>query len=175
MGHKLGSMENHSTTWLLEEIDRLQAQLAELQFSEIERKRAEQINQTLFSISNAVNTTFNLDELYDSIHGSLSRIIDVTHFYIALYDKEHDLIEFPYNTDEIDTDVDKITHASQSKSLTNQVIQTGSPLLLTTQEHETLTDLLDIGIVGIPSAVWLGVPLIVKGGSDRSDGHAKLH
>ena len=79
MGRRLESMENHSTTQLLEEIDRLQTRLAELQFSEIERKRAEQINQTLFSISNAVNTTFNLDELYASIHVSLSRIIDVTH------------------------------------------------------------------------------------------------
>ncbi len=53
--------------------------------------REERINQTLFKISNAVNTTVNLDELYRSIHRSLADIIDVTNFFIALYDENRDV------------------------------------------------------------------------------------
>ncbi|GAK57486.1 putative two-component system sensor protein [Candidatus Vecturithrix granuli] len=128
-----------------------------------ERKYAEEINQTLFSISNAVNMTVNLNDLYELIHYSLLRVVDVSNFYIALYDKERDLIQFPYNTDDVDTDVAEITNASQSDSLTSQVIHTGKPLLLTAQEHEILKEQRGMDIVGIPSAVWLGVPLIVNG------------
>ena len=38
----------------------------------------------LLEISNAVNSTDNLDDLYASIHESLKRIIDVSNFFIAL-------------------------------------------------------------------------------------------
>ena len=52
------------------------------------RKKSEETNKTLFEISNAVNTTLNLDELYRSIHQSLARIIDVTNFFIAIVDSK---------------------------------------------------------------------------------------
>ena len=125
------------------------------------RKHAEEINRTLFSISNAVNTTFNLDELYESIHTSLHKIIDVKSFYIALYDREHDAMVFPYTTD-LDNDIDQMQHVSKSPCLTCEVIRTGRPLLLTKGEHERRIRENQEKIVGIPSAIWLGVPLIVK-------------
>ena len=40
-------------------------------------ERAEKVNQTLFRVSNAVNTTSNLDELYASIHAILNKVIDL--------------------------------------------------------------------------------------------------
>jgi hypothetical protein len=57
-----------------------------LQVSAIERQRhrAEGINRVLIQISNAVNTTFDLDALYRSIHQSLGEIIEVSNFFIAL-------------------------------------------------------------------------------------------
>ena len=61
-----------------------------------QRKHAQQINQVLFDISDAVNTTRNLDELYASIHRSLGKIIDVSNFHISLYDKENDSLQFVY-------------------------------------------------------------------------------
>ena len=45
------------------------------------RRKSEETNRVLFEISNAVNTTRNLNELYASIHLSLGRIIDVTNFF----------------------------------------------------------------------------------------------
>jgi hypothetical protein len=45
----------------------------ELQSEITERKHAEAINQTLYAISNAVSTNYNLEELYRSIHISLGR------------------------------------------------------------------------------------------------------
>ena len=54
-----------------------------------ELKRAEKINRVLFRISNAVNTTSDLDQLYFSIHQTLSQVIDVSNFFIAQIGRAH--------------------------------------------------------------------------------------
>ena len=50
---------------------------SDLNYSEKTPPDLEQITRTLYDISNAVSTTFNLDELYQSIHRSLKNIINV--------------------------------------------------------------------------------------------------
>ncbi|MCK5164655.1 MAG: hypothetical protein KAQ72_13105, partial [Desulfobacula sp.] len=62
-------------------IEHLENQIAQL-------KHAGKINSTLFDISNAVNTTPNLADLYLSIHQSLNRLIHVPNIYISIYDRE---------------------------------------------------------------------------------------
>ncbi len=145
-----------------EQLEHLYQELAELRALEEKRKRAEEISRVLLSISNAVNTTFDLNELYASIHASLARILDVTHFYIALYHREIDHITFPYNTDHHEHPFEDIPQASQSKSLTAVVIRTGTPLLLTDCEHSSVIATGERELIGTPSQVWLGVPLITN-------------
>lgn len=53
-----------------------------------QRQRAEGINRVLIQISTAASSTFDLDALYRSIHRSLGEIIDVSNFFIALYDRK---------------------------------------------------------------------------------------
>ncbi len=127
-----------------------------------EKKQAEQINKALFSISNAVNTTFDLNELYKKIHESLGYVINVENFYIALYDKNKDTISFTFDTDKFDGHIVEVIEASKSTSLTAQVIRTGRPLLLTKEEQFQQVRSLGGEILGIPSELWLGVPLKVK-------------
>ncbi len=131
-------MKNHSTAQLLQEIEQLRSVIAELQHSEAGRKRAEQIKQTLFHISNAVNTTVNLDQLYRSIHKSLGSILDVSNFYIAIYQKKDGSVVFPYFVDEMDHTTPEIKQVTQSRSLTCEVIRTGKPLLVTGAELRLL-------------------------------------
>ena len=89
-----------------------------------QRRRAEGINRVLIQISNAANTTFDLDALYRSIHLSLGEIIDVSNFFIALYDRKTDAISFPYYRDEVDTVYPMIGNIHRSGSLTAKVIRT---------------------------------------------------
>ena len=56
---------------------------------------ADKTIQVLFEISNAVNNTFNLDELYKAIHQSLGKILNVDNFFIAIRNKDKDSIFFP--------------------------------------------------------------------------------
>ena len=70
-----------STAQLLEANQQLKREIHD-------RKRAEQITHALFSISNAVSTAKDLDELYASIHNILGEVIYLSNFYIAMYYKE---------------------------------------------------------------------------------------
>ena len=127
-----------------------------------ERTYAEEINRTLFAISNAVNTTFNPDDLYRTIHSSLSRIIDVTNFYIALYDRKRDTISSPYHVDEVADDFSDLKDVSQSLSFTGEVIKNEKPILI---RKEALMDRIrqsNKEPIGTLAEIWLGVPLRVK-------------
>ena len=126
-------------------------------------KYAEEINLTLARISNAVNTTFNLDELYRSIHHSLSRILDVKNFFIALYDRKKDSLSFPFHVDEMDTvdnyDPLALNNISKSHSLTAQVIKNGKHFFA---DRNMILDQIKGENVGTIPKQWLGVPLKVK-------------
>ena len=127
-----------------------------------DRRFAEEINQVLFEISNAVNTVTSLDQLYRSIHQSLGRVVDTTNFYIALYDQERDLIEFPYHCDHDPVQIEQIPEASKSRGYTAEVIFSQEPILASREEIAARDAAFNTsGQLGTPSQVWLGVPLKV--------------
>jgi len=122
------------------------------------RKKSEEINKTLFEISNAVNTTRNLEQLCKSIHESLQKVINVNSFSLSLYDKEADRLNFLYRCDVPDS-TGYIENVSQSSSLTFEVIRRGSPLLLDKQGQKELVKKLGGNLIGIWAKSWLCVPL----------------
>ena len=127
-------------------------------------KRFEAINSTLFKISNAINTTSSLDELFKNIHLILSPIIDTTNFYIALYDRIQDSVTFSYFADTVDEFYPTIFEISKSASLTAEVIRTKVPLMMNKAEmlaHWTTSSFIRPACT--PAAIWLGVPLKIRG------------
>jgi signal transduction histidine kinase/CheY-like chemotaxis protein len=131
-----------------------------------ERKHAEEINRTLFAISNAVNITENLDELYQTIHQSLSKIIDADNFFIALYDRDKDSLSFPYFVDQKDVQDEIIKlvvkDVSKSSSLTAELIKNGRPLFYRKKDILERAKKLNLPPVGSTAELWLGVPLKIK-------------
>jgi two-component system, cell cycle sensor histidine kinase and response regulator CckA len=125
-----------------------------------ERKRAEQITRTLFRISNAVNTTKDLRELYVSIHHILGEIIDLKNFYIALYHKHARKISFPYFVDQFDSYIEYSEHFNEESSLTGEVILAQKPIFLTQADLQQRSA--NKRIIGTAPMIWLGVPLKIK-------------
>ncbi len=119
-------------------------------------KDADKRLQVLFEISNAVNSTTNLDELYKVIHKSLEKILKVDNFYIGKYDQKKDVMVFPYYIDNIDSNPELISDFSKTPSLTRKVIETKKPIILYAK------DLALKEIIGTTPKIWLGAPLIVK-------------
>ncbi|MCJ7485549.1 MAG: PAS domain S-box protein, partial [Candidatus Aminicenantes bacterium] len=81
-------------------------------------------------------------------------------FYIARYDDREDLISFPYFVDEEDTPP---APKKPGKGLTEYVIRTGKSLLCDEATDRELRGRGEVELIGVPSAIWLGVPLIVDG------------
>lgn len=122
--------------------------------------RSEVVTTILHRISHAVNIEVSLDDLFQAIHDSLGRVIDVTNFYIALYDNKSNLITFPYLVDEMNEDSSPVV-ADDSKSLTAQIISEAKTLLLDYDAVKKRTQ--DIGFMGYECKNFLGVPLVLSG------------
>lgn len=122
--------------------------------------RLEAINTALYRISEAVNATTSLRELYGKIHTALSTVIDTTNFYIALYEERDDSLSFPYIVDSVDLCYPPVINVSRTASLTADVIRSQAPLLI--RKAETLARRAASGLLipaCTPAEVWLGVPL----------------
>ncbi len=129
-----------------------------------ERKLAEKIQSVLLRISEATSAASNLKNLFGIIHQQLSRLINTSNFYIALYDPEKDLYSFPYLVDKFDEKVD-FTPKQLRKSLTDYVRKKGEPLMVDEQAHRQLIQKGEVIMLGSPAAHWLGSPLKTSGGT----------
>ncbi len=123
------------------------------------RKRTEQIQKLIYSISEAVNLTENMDELIGFIRLELGTLIDTTNFFVAIYDEIADTISLPYFADKKDD------HSSfpAGKSLTAYLIKSDQSIFATRAEIDKLEASGIVETIGTKAKVWLGVPLKVRG------------
>jgi len=123
-----------------------------------ETTRSEKTWKILLEIYEKVHQVENIEELIGFIHAQLSKLIDTTNFYVALYDEKNEHYTFPYYIDKYD-EINKIEPKSLKKSLTDYVRRKGLPLLLTEFIDSQLIKSGEVEMVGTPSPSWLGVPL----------------
>src|SRR3989454_423434 len=129
-----------------------------------ESKRAEQIQLATYRISESAHAARTLQELFGAIHRIVGELMPAKNFYIALYDAANDHLTFPYHVDEYDTDFPSKT---PGKGLTEYVLRTGQPLLVTPEVHAELERRGEVELIGPPSIDWVGVPLKI---GDRTIG-----
>ena len=121
-----------------------------------EAKRAERIQLATYRISEAAHATGTLQELFRAIHRIVGELMPAKNFYIALYDAASDLLTFPYYVDEYDND---FPAKRPGKGLTEYVLRTGEPLLVTPEVQAELERRGQVELIGAPSIDWVGVPL----------------
>ncbi len=123
-------------------------------------RQSDDINEVLRDITRAIHTAENLDQLFETIYQILGRIIDVTNFYIGLYEKDTNTISFPFFKDEMDTlEIWDDTYL-KTDSLTSEVFRTGEPILLKKEDLETRAR--EKRLIGTVPKTWLGVPLMTR-------------
>ncbi len=125
------------------------------------RRRAECVQEAVYRISHTAHTAENLQQLLRAIHEIVSELMPARNFYVSLYNPDKDELEFPYFVDEIDTTCD-VRPRKLRKGLTEYVLRTGQPLLVTPDLYEKLVAAGEAELIGAPSIDWLGVPLKVK-------------
>lgn len=139
--------------------ERIERRTKELEEEVKNRKQAEDIQRTLFLISEAVSTTSDLEALYTKIHEAIRVLVPADNICIALYDEEEDILSFPYNYDEVDP---APTPHKPGRGLTEYVLRTGQPLLARQSDIHELNAKGEVELIGSLSQVWLGIPLKLK-------------
>ncbi len=121
-----------------------------------EQLRHETLQAALFQIAKLSGEAHNLDEFYRAVHKIVGTLMDATNFYIAEYDRERDILTFPYFVDQYDP-------APQGRppghGMTSYVLRTGEPVLATPERFAELAAAGEVVSIGAPSVDWLGVPL----------------
>jgi PAS domain S-box-containing protein len=136
-----------------------------------EDKRREQINLAAREISESVHTAEDLESFYRHVHKVIGGLMPAKNFYIALLDPETQMITFGYHVDE------RTPHPAPrplNTGLTSVVLRTGKALLVGCGSDKCKTQV-EGGVVlngleaapyvecGDPAAIWLGVPLLLRG------------
>jgi PAS domain S-box-containing protein len=126
-----------------------------------ERKQAAALQDSVYQIALATESTRSLNDLFPRIHEIISSVMPAENFYITLYDEKTNLLHFPYFKDAQDEPF--LGEIQPGKGLTAYVLRTGKSLLCTQAVHDELERQGAIQLLGVPSAIWLGVPLIIEG------------
>jgi PAS domain S-box-containing protein len=125
-----------------------------------ERVYSEKLQSVIYKISEAAQTSQDITNLYKSLHEIISELIPVKNFYIALYDEKADLLTFPYFVDEYDPPQPP---KKLGRGMTEYVIRKGEAALIDAKKDLELREQGEVELIGAPQAIWLGVPLILKG------------
>ena len=126
-----------------------------------ERKQAQALQDAIYRIAIATETTKSLNDLFPQIHEIISSVMPAENFYINLYDEEHNVLRFPYFKDIKDEPY--LNEIQPGQGLTAYVLRTGKSLLCTQAVHDELERQGAVKLLGVPSAIWLGVPLVIEG------------
>lgn len=130
----------------------LEGSNARLQAEMAERQRVERLQNALFRIAELANTSLSLEAFLGGLHRVLAEMLPARNCMVALYDREHDLIRFPYCADE---QLAQLTPRRPGQGYIEQVLHSGRPLLLTPRGAEPMGWDATQG----PVHSWLGVPL----------------
>lgn len=130
--------------------------LGEILGHALERRRTAALQGALDRIAVAASGSADLGSLLATIHATVEDLIEARNFYVALWDAETRLLDFPYFADEFDA---APAPKPMGRGLTEHVIRTGHPLLASPEVFETLVASGEVELIGAPSLDWLGVPL----------------
>lgn len=123
-----------------------------------ERRQMTRLQNVLHSIVQATVRVPTLSDLFKAVHEIIEEVMPSKNFYIALHDDQADLLSFPYFVDEVDVPP---SPRPLGNGLTEYVLRTGKSLLCDEKVSEELARTGQADLVGAPSPIWLGVPLIV--------------
>ncbi len=111
---------------------------------------------TVNTVSSALASELDLSALIGLVGEQIRSVFKADIAYVALLDKESNVINFPYNYGE------ELDPVPLGQGLTSTIIRSGQPLLIN-QEVEKRREELGATFVGRQASSYLGVPIFVGG------------
>ncbi len=115
--------------------------------------------RVLSAVSQALQSNLNLTVILNTIYDQVAQLLQVQHFMVALYDREHGELTYPLY---IEAGKPVEHEGSQKKTLLDHLLQTGQPLLIA---HDVQTEAERLAVMPPANTIysWLGVPLQAGG------------
>ncbi|HYX06937.1 MAG TPA: PAS domain S-box protein, partial [Bacteroidales bacterium] len=103
----------------------------------------------------------NLNEIFRVIHEKMEILFNTRNFFVALYNKEKNILYIPYYKDERDGR----SILDPDRSLTGYMIKKGNPLFLNPDDILKISSEMGIerSTLGAQSKIWMGVPMYSNG------------
>ena len=148
----------------------LRARIVELEARDAEHGRSARIQRAQSRIAEAASDSDDLGAFYATIHGIVGELMYAENFYIALYDADRRLLNYPYAVDSLDSTFPEPTTwepmgDDAARGVTAYVLRLGRPLYMDLATFKALVasgELEQIGPVE-PDSTWLGAPLLSEG------------
>ncbi|HVD99426.1 MAG TPA: PAS domain S-box protein [Cytophagaceae bacterium] len=143
-----------------------------------EHMRSERAQKLYYKISTLAINSDNLESLCYNIHMELKELIAVNNFHVALFDRDKNLLNFPYYVDETQGERSTTFKRPIAKALTEYSLFNENPTFLYEEDILLLAKEKTVELLGPVPKIWLGVPLklenrtigviCVKSHSDRN-------
>lgn len=113
----------------------------------------------LNELAQVLTARLSVEQVLDEAYQGISRLVNATNFYVALYDPDNDEVTFALDVTE--GNVRRFFGTRQAgEGITEHIIRNRTALLLQDNLPEQL-EKLDIKIIGQVALSWLGVPLMI--------------
>lgn len=111
----------------------------------------------LQAIGHSLSTSLDLELVLASVRQEVARLMAADDFYVALYDRENDIVSFPLAYEK----GRRVSWQSRraANGLTERVLAQGEPLLVARNLQGWLREH-DVDLIGKGAGCWLGVPLV---------------
>ncbi|MEX1169871.1 MAG: GAF domain-containing protein [Chloroflexota bacterium] len=122
----------------------------------------------LYRIAALAGAARDMPEFYAGIHQIVGELVYAENCYIALYDRERKLINWPFFVDTVETDPPDPREWEQvgtgtAVGVTAYVLRTGELLHATDAVLEEMIDRGEMAFVGAHAVDYLGIPLKIEG------------
>jgi GAF domain-containing protein/CheY-like chemotaxis protein len=150
------------------ELAEARRRIAELEARQADLERGERLQAALYRIAETASATRDMPSFYAAMHAVVRELMYADNFYVALYDDERRLINYPFYVDEVETDLpdpaawDPIG-IDEGAGATAYLLRMGQPLHLPMQAQRRLWQSGEAALIGTPSVDWVGAPLIADG------------
>jgi PAS domain S-box-containing protein len=120
-------------------------------------KKNKLLQEVVFNISDTALKQLEIKDLYPSIVHEINKIWETNNLFIALYNKRTESLSLPFFADEKDDFIE----LPAKNTLTGWVINHNRAILLKEKDIVELEKAGEIGVIGTPCKIWMGVPLKV--------------
>ncbi len=136
-------------------------EIAVFSYDITERKRGEQLQRALYSISEAAYFAKDINNLFAIVHRILSKLVAVDNLIIILKDADSGYLECPYfRLASSDMLADETNERTFHSALVEYLLAKGQALLLNRQELQQVVAEKDLPCPDRLPRQWLGVPLL---------------